>query len=84
MYYISLLGRIEGERVKHILIKDMERCPYVPKDPEYATWNEKNDKRLAQISAERELLRKDAAYYLSHHDKTVRNMAKFISNFLDE
>ena len=39
--------------VNLILIKDLERCPYVPKDLEYEEWNRSNDLRLKQIAISR-------------------------------
>lgn len=36
-----------------ILIKDIERCPYVPKDLEYEEWNKRNEQRLRQIAIAR-------------------------------
>jgi len=63
---------------KYILIRDIERCPYVPNDYEYVNWNEKNDKRLKEIAKAREYVHLTAQRYMSHKDANVRDMAIFI------
>jgi hypothetical protein len=67
-----------------ILIRDIERCPYVPRDPEYLAWNKKDDERLDAISNQRKEMLENAYGYLSHEDKTVREMAYFITWFFGE
>lgn len=70
-------------RAEYILIRDIERCPYVPKDPEYDEWNRKNEARLAELSEARHNMLLKAHQYLSHEDRNVRNMAIFITWFFD-
>jgi len=51
------------------LIKDIDRCPYAPKEPGYISWIEADDDRLAKIEAERakhiEALEADGFFILS-------------------
>lgn len=62
----------------HIFIRDIRRCPYVPKDSEYASWHEKEEERLRELSDERERLRLKAREMLFHNDSDVRKMAMFV------
>ena len=66
---------------KHILIRDMRRCPFLPGDSGYDRWTKDDDERLAQLSRTREELRIEAKRYLWSEDKTVRDMAIFIDWF---
>lgn len=66
---------------KHILIRDMERNPYFPKDPEYEDWVRKDDERLQKISDYREWLKGVANQLMSHEDKGIRELAKFMHWF---
>ncbi len=66
------------------LWKDTKRCPYVFSDPEYAGWIARDDKRLAEIDEYRKELLITAHQYISHEDRSIRNMAHFIIGILDE
>lgn len=63
---------------KYLTLGDVERCPYVPRDPEYAHWNEKDIQRCQQIIDARKSLHNKAFQYMSHTDPNVRLMALFI------
>lgn len=39
---------------KYTLYKDLERYPYVPREPEYAEWTKKDNERLDAISKQYE------------------------------
>jgi hypothetical protein len=67
-----------------IFIRDIERCPYVPKDPEYEEWSRKNDERLNALREARKELLMHAFQYLSHEDRVVRDMSKFVIWILDK
>lgn len=64
------------------LWKDLERCPYLPKDPEYTKWMAGDKKRLAEIDKSREELLVQAHKYISYDDRNIRNMAHFIMEML--
>lgn len=66
---------------KYLLIRDIERCPYVPKDPEYVAWMAKDDERRLNIIEARRSLHIKANQYLSHEDRNIRNLALFY-NFI--
>ena len=66
---------------KYLLIRDIERCPYVPKDPEYDPWNRKDIERCNQLVEGRRELHMKANQYLSHEDRNVRLMALWITYF---
>lgn len=63
---------------RYLLLRDIERCPYVPKDPEYAYWNQKDEERIKQIVEARQAMHMKAKQYLSHPDNFVRSFALFI------
>lgn len=68
---------------KFILIADIERCPYVPKDAEYSSWTMKDDERLKNIAEARQKMWELTPSYFSHEDRNVRNMAHFIRWLFD-
>lgn len=78
----------DGEREqlgrKNILIRDIERCPYLPKDSEYALWIHRDDLRLDNISKQRTALRKDSERFLNYPNSIIQDMAKFICEFLEK
>lgn len=63
-------------------IKDIERCPYVPKDPEYDEWNRKDKQRLKNIEEGYQEIKITANQLLSHPDRKVRNMCLFVLSML--
>jgi len=65
------------------LWKDIERCPYVPSDPEYADWIAKDNERLAEEDKYYRELLTQAHKYLSHEDDNIRKMAHFIIGILE-
>lgn len=69
---------------KNTFFMDMERCPYLPRDFGYEEWIRRDNERLLIISNERTHLRALALKYLSHEDRIIRDMAKFITTFLEE
>ncbi len=68
---------------KFLFIKDIERCPYLPFEPEYDEWNRKDEERQRAIVEYRERLYSIANQRLSSDDPDVRMMAHFIIGFLD-
>ena len=64
------------------LIEDVESCPYIPKDPEYSYWNEKNTGRIENIVNERkmhiEALEADGFFVLSHDE--ARQLAEELAH----
>lgn len=64
---------------KYNLIKDIERCPYMTREPEYQEWSRADNERLKKISDARENVILSANEYLSHPDRGVRMMALFIT-----
>lgn len=67
-----------------ILIKDIERCPYVPSDPEYDEWCRKDRERMDKLQRERHLIYDNAFLYMNSPDPTIANMAKMIRWFWDK
>lgn len=64
------------------LYKDIERCPYISSDPEYANWIAKDDKRLAEIDRYHKEILTKAYQYISHEDRSIRNLAHFVVGIL--
>ena len=69
---------------KYVLIRDIERCPYLPGDSEYERWNEENNARLAEIIKYRKRIHETAMKYMSHTDRDLRNLCIFVDSFFDE
>lgn len=57
--------------------RDIERCPYIPNDPEYDDWNRKDDERLQKISKARDRIISIANQLMAHEDRDIRDLAKF-------
>ena len=62
---------------KFLLIGDIERCPYVPKQLEYTEWNRQDIERCQIIHDARKELFEKANQYLSHEDRNIRKLAMF-------
>jgi hypothetical protein len=64
---------------------DLMRCPYLPGEPGYDAWNEKDKKRLAEIDKHRIYLLETAKRisYKNHSDKNVRAMSNYIIEMLE-
>lgn len=75
---------IEGLKLKNVFYRDLERCPFLPKDEGYKEWTERNNKRLEIISENRTKLAHDVDKYLSHPDRTVRAMAHLLDFMLEK
>lgn len=65
-------------------IKDIERCPYLPKDPEYAEWNRLDQERLAKINENYRLIYLAALDYRSSNISLLRLMSEFVIEMLRE
>jgi hypothetical protein len=66
---------------KYLLIRDIESCPYVPKDYQYKEWNKKDIERCQILVEVRKNLHEKLNSYLCHEDRNVRNMALFLDWF---
>ena len=69
-----------------IFIRDIERCPYVPKDPEYDEWSKKDKARLDKLVEDRKELLKIARLYAItdvNLDNDIVNLSKFVVWVLD-
>lgn len=70
-----------------IFYKDIERCPYTFKQPEYDKWTEEDDKRLTLIALERYLmivdyLRKTYQYLKKQEEKEAPSICIAMPNQL--
>ncbi len=78
----DLVYDYEGEFLmdrKHIFLKDLEKCPFLPGHPSYERWKKENCERLEALSKNREELLVIAKRLASKHvDHHVRKMAHFI------
>lgn len=67
-------------------IKDIERCPYVPKDSEYDEWNRQDQERLKNINKDYDNIYKTAIAYLllvdSEHEPYMKLMCEFVIDML--
>ena len=76
---------IEGiEKLKNIFFKDLEQCPFLPKDAGYDRWMERHDLRLKVMSEERTKLANDVSKYFAHPEVTVRTMAHMLDYILEK
>lgn len=68
-------------------IKDIERCPFVPKETGYAEWNRKDKERLDKLEEEYQLLKKVSQDCLNGefvYPKNLKKMAKFILEMIKD
>lgn len=65
-------------------IKDIERCPYVPKDPEYDEWMRKDRRRLELIENEYQNIKATANKLLSSEDYRLRQLANFVIDMIKD
>jgi len=63
-------------------IKDIERCPYVPSQPEYDEWCRKDDERTKKLEEEYQELKEIANQNLSNSDSEIRQMAHFVLDMI--
>ena len=64
--------------------RDVERCPYLPKDFGYDSWVKRDRERLEQIDKNRaELLEIAKKYKYSYQGDEIRKMALFAIEMLD-
>lgn len=69
---------------EHILIRDIERCPYMPYEYGYETWTANDNARLENLSQARHRLYLDAECYIDDKDRVIQRMAVFIRWLLKE
>ncbi len=69
---------------KYLTMRDVERCPFLPKNPGYEKWDKDDQERCKVMVEARRELHIIANQYISHEDRNVRNLAHaYIDRFGD-
>ena len=63
-------------------LKDIERCPYLPKDSGYEEWNRKDKERLEELEKNYQEIKNTATQLLSAKGKKLVNLAKFVLDMI--
>lgn len=65
-------------------IKDIERCPYLPKDPGYDEWMRIDQERIARINKEYARILQVAKICLVSGNPNIQQMCRFVIDMLED